>query len=59
VFDTGASYDLHVDDVPDGKEYGVKNGKGVRTVELHITGTVTSLTSDQLGLSEIEFYFRK
>jgi hypothetical protein len=59
VFDTGASYDLHVDDVPDGKEYEVKNGKGVRTVELHITGTVTSLTSEQLGVSEIEFYFRK
>jgi hypothetical protein len=59
VFDTGKSYDLHVDDIPDGKEYSIKNGQGVKTVELHVTGTVTSLTSDQLGLSEIEFYFKK
>jgi len=59
VFDTGASYDLHVDDVPDGKEYTVKNGKGIRSVELHVVGTITSLSSDQLGLSEIEFYFKK
>lgn len=59
VFDTGKSFDLHVDDIPDGKEYPIKNGDDARTVELHITGTITSLTSDQLGLSEIEFYFKK
>jgi hypothetical protein len=59
VFDTGKSFDLHVDDIPDGKEYDIKNGDGVRTVELHVTGTVTSLTSEQLGVSEVEFYFKK
>jgi hypothetical protein len=59
VFDTGKSYDLHVEDIPDGKEYAIKNGNDVRRVELHITGTVTSLASEQLGLSEIEFYFKK
>jgi hypothetical protein len=59
VFDTGQSYDLRVDDIPDGKEYEVKNGDGVRVVELHVTETVTSLASDQLAVSEIEFYFRK
>jgi len=59
VFDTGQSFDLHVDDIPDGKEYDIKNGDGVRTVELHVTGTITSLTSEQLGLSEVEFYFKK
>ena len=59
VFDTGKSFDLHIDDVPDGKEYSIKNGGGVRTVEMHITGTVTSLTSDQVGMSELEFYLKK
>jgi hypothetical protein len=59
VFDTGKSFDLHIDDVPDGKEYSIKNGDGVKTVELHITGTVTSLTSDQVGMSELEFYLKK
>ena len=59
MFDTGKSFDLHIDDVPDGKEYSIKNGDGVKTVELHITGTVTSLTSDQVGMSELEFYLRK
>jgi hypothetical protein len=59
VFDTGKSYDLHLDDVPDGKEYSIKNGNGVKTIEMHITGTVTSLTSNQVGMSELEFYLRK
>jgi hypothetical protein len=59
VFDTGKSYDLHIDDVPDGKEYSVKNAAGAKVIEMHITGTVSSLKSNQVGMSEIEFYLRK
>src|SRR5690606_16548881 len=59
VFDTGQSFDLVVDDLPDGQEYGIENADGVREVELHVTGTYSSLAGEQLGLSEIEFYFKK
>jgi len=59
VFDTGKTFDLHIDDVPDGKEYSIENGDDVKQIEMHITGKVTSLTSDQVGLSELEFYLRK
>jgi hypothetical protein len=59
VFDTGQSFDLVVDDLPDGQMYDVKNGKGVRSVEVHVVETYSSLTGGDLGLSELEFYMRK
>jgi len=59
VFDTGQSFDLEVLDLPDGKDYEIKNGTGIREVELHIVGTYSSLTSTDVGLSEIEFLIRR
>ena len=59
VFDTGQSFDLTVDDLPDEKLYDIKNGNDVREVEIHVTETYTSLTSTTLGVSEIEFLFKK
>ena len=59
VFDTGQSFDLQVDDLPDGQMYDVENGKGVRSVEVHVTTTYSSLTTEDLGLSELEFYMRR
>lgn len=59
VFDTGQSYDLTVKDLPEGVEYEVKNGKGIRSLELHVTGFYNSLSGDKLGVSEIEFFFRR
>lgn len=59
VFDNGQAFDLDLQDLPDGVEYEVKNGKGVQEVEIQVTDTFTSLTGTQLALSEIEFYFKK
>jgi len=59
VFDTGQSFDLNVKDLPDQQEYGIENGAGVREVEVHIVGTYSSLGSDDLGLTEIEFLFKR
>ena len=59
VFDTGQSFDLAVDDLPDGQDYSIGNGKGVREVEVHIVGTHRSLTGTDVGLSEIEFLVRR
>ncbi len=59
VFDTGQSYDLEILDLPDGKDYEVKNGTGIRSVEVHVVGTYSSLSSEDLGLSEIEFLIRR
>ncbi len=59
VFDTGQSFDLEVLDLPDGKDYEIKNATGVREIELHIVGTYSSLTSEDVGLSEIEFLIRR
>jgi hypothetical protein len=59
VFDTGQSFDLTVDDLPDEKLYDIKNGNDVREVEIHVTETYSSLASDTLGVSEIEFLFKK
>ena len=59
VFDTGQSFDLTVNDLPDPQEYEIKNAKGVQEIELHIVETYSSLSGDAVGLSEIEFLFRK
>jgi hypothetical protein len=59
VFDTGQSFDLEVLDLPDGKDYEIRNGSGVREVEVHIVGTYSSLASADVGLSEIEFLIRR
>jgi hypothetical protein len=59
VFDTGQSFDLEVLDLPDGKDYEIKNGGGVREVELHVVGTYSSLASADVGLTEIEFLIRR
>ncbi len=59
VFDTGQSFDLALDDLPDGKDYEIKNGGGVREVEVHIVGTHTSLETTDVGLSEIEFLVQR
>ncbi len=59
VFDTGQSFDLTIEDVPDPKEYEIKNGDGVQEFEVHIVGTYSSLSNHAVGLREIEFLFRK
>ncbi len=59
VFDTGQSFDLTIDDIPDPKEYEIKNGGGVREIEVHVVGTYSSLANHAVGLREIEFLFRK
>jgi hypothetical protein len=59
VFDNGRSFDLEIKDLPTGEEYEIDGGDDVTEVEIHITDTYSSLTSDDLGLSEIEFYFRR
>lgn len=59
VFDTGQSFDLTLKDLPDKEEYEVQHGAGVREVEIHVVGTFNSLGSDDLGLTEIEFLFKR
>ena len=59
VFDTGQSFDLEVKDLPEGELYDIDNGDAIREVEIHVVGTFSSLATDELGLSEIEFYFRE
>ena len=59
VFDTGRSFDLAVDDVPDQQTYDIDDGQGVREIEIHIVGTYASLGSGELSVSEIEFLFQR
>jgi hypothetical protein len=59
VFDTDQSFDLTIKDLPDKQEYAIENGSGVREVEVHVVGTYSSLGSDDLGLTEIEFLFKR
>lgn len=59
VFDTGQSFDLTIKDLPDKQEYAIENGSGVREVEVHVVGTYNSLGSDDLGMTEIEFLFKR
>ncbi len=59
VFDTGSTFDLVVDDLPDGEVYEIDGGDGIREADLFIRSTYSSLTGDDLALSEIEFLFRR
>ncbi len=59
VFDTGTTFDLVLDDLPEPKDYAIDGGEGILEVELFVTSTYSSLNSDELALSEIEFLFRR
>ena len=37
----------------------IGHGSGVREVEVHVVGTYNSLGSDDLGMTEIEFLFKR
>lgn len=59
VFDTGQTFDIAVRDLPDKQEYEVGNGNDIREVEIHIDDTYQSLASPDVGLTEIEFLFKR
>ena len=46
-------------DLPDGEQYTIENGGGIRSVEIHVTESISSLKSPDLWLSEIEFYVQR
>ncbi len=58
VFDNGKFFDLHLDDATDGVEYEIKNGEGVRVIEIQIVGTYSSLAEDDVAIREIEFFLK-
>jgi hypothetical protein len=59
VFDTGSTFDLVIDDLPDGKVYEIDGGDGIREADLFVRSTYRSLTGDDVTLTEIEFLFRR
>lgn len=59
VFDNNQTFDLELKDLPDGEEYEIENAQGVREVQIFVQETFTSLTDDDLAISEIEFYFKR
>lgn len=59
VFDNNRTFDLELKDLPSGEEYAIENADGVREVQVFVQETFTSLTDDDLAISEIEFYFKR
>jgi hypothetical protein len=59
VFDTNRTFDVELKDLPSGEEYAIENAEGVQEVQIFVQETYTSLTDDDLAISEIEFYFKR
>jgi hypothetical protein len=59
VFDTGKTFDVTVDDLPDQRTYAIHGGDGIREVEIHVVSTYASLRSPELAVSEVEFLFQR
>jgi ribosomal protein L40E len=56
VFDTGKTFDVTLTDKPDPQEHAIKNGDGVRQVQVLIADVYPSTESTDTVISEIELF---
>jgi hypothetical protein len=56
VFSTGKTTDISLTDRPDPQTLEIENGEDVSHVEIHVVSTFKSVSSNDLAVSEIEFY---
>lgn len=56
VFSNGQTTDVNLQDRPDPQTLEIDNGEGVTSVEIHVVSTFKSVTSNDLAVSEIEFF---
>jgi hypothetical protein len=56
VFDTGKTFDVPLTDNPDQQHHDIKNGDGVRQVQVLIAGVYPSSESTDVVISEIELF---
>jgi hypothetical protein len=56
VFDTGKTHDIKLIDKPDEQEHAIRNGDGVRQVQVLIAGVYPSSESTDTVISEIELF---
>ncbi|MDT7781781.1 MAG: hypothetical protein QOF58_200 [Pseudonocardiales bacterium] len=56
VFDTGKTTDIPLVDKPDPQEHAIKNGDGVKQVQVLIAGVFPSTESTDTAISEIELF---
>lgn len=56
VFDTGKTYDIPLTDQPDQQEHAIKNGDGIKQVQVLVAGVYPSAESTDTVISEIELF---
>ncbi|ANZ38870.1 hypothetical protein BBK82_25170 [Lentzea guizhouensis] len=56
VFDTGKTHDVTLTDVPDPQEHAIRNGDGVRQVQVLVAGVFPSTESTDTAIAEIELF---
>ncbi|RAS65548.1 hypothetical protein C8D87_10495 [Lentzea atacamensis] len=56
VFDTGKTHDIKLTDKPDEQQHDIKNGDGVKQVQVLIAGVYPSSESTDTAISEIELF---
>lgn len=56
VFDTGKTHDITLTDKPDEQQHSIKNGDGVKQVQVLIAGVYPSADSTDTVISEIELF---
>jgi hypothetical protein len=56
VFSNGVTTDVDLQDRPDPQTLEIENGEGVNSVEIHVLSTFRSVSSNDLAISEIEFF---
>lgn len=56
VFDTGKTHDIPLIDTPEEQQHAIKNGDGVKQVQVLIAGVYPSAESTDTAISEIELF---
>lgn len=56
VFDTGKTHDITLTDKPDNQQHAIKNGNGVKQVQVLVAGIYPSAESTDTVISEIELF---
>ncbi|MFI6099621.1 NADase-type glycan-binding domain-containing protein [Lentzea sp. NPDC051213] len=59
VFDTGETDDITLTDTREKQEHGIKNGNGVKQVQILVAGVYPSTESTDTVISEIELFERE
>jgi hypothetical protein len=59
IFDTGASYEAQLKNVPDAQTVTIKNGDNVQRFKIAVTSVYESIDGTDMALTEIEFFKKK